>query len=230
MKFPDKPEVMPVQDRTGWRSYPNDAMNIQPDKSDAVFQVLQGDNNKSAPWGVRVYRCPRNTRTVELLFENIGGHGTIGVVNRQLIFAYTDKDWIQRWVKIPGYIPFDSDVSGTTVNIDETAMAAYKAQVALAQNTASQASYNANSALAMAKKSLEQDVAQENELIELRAQVQALQAQMLTRAQVEDIVWSKIWDVNYLIREGFRKGSSGIREVQDYLVDLATYIRTVVGR
>jgi len=51
---------------------------------------------------------------------------------------------------------------------------------------------------------------------------------VLSKAQIEDIVWTKIWDVNYLIRLGFIKGSSDIQQVQDYLVDLASYIKRIV--
>jgi uncharacterized protein YpbB len=52
----------------------------------------------------------------------------------------------------------------------------------------------------------------------------------LTKQQVEDIVWSKIWDINFLIRQGFRDGVSTIREVQDYLNDLTVFIKRIVGK
>lgn len=50
----------------------------------------------------------------------------------------------------------------------------------------------------------------------------------LTRQEVEDIVWSKIWDVNYLIRMGFIQGSSTISQVQDYLNDLTNFVKKII--
>jgi DUF917 family protein len=83
-----------------------------------------------------------------------------------------------------------------------------------------------------------------NQVESLRAEVRRLQAQIatltqqqqqmaqqiLSKSQIEDIVWAKIWDVNYLIRMGFLQGSSTIQQVQDYLNDLTVFIKRVVGK
>jgi hypothetical protein len=64
----------------------------------------------------------------------------------------------------------------------------------------------------------------------LEQQVAALQIQvnnLLTPQQVADLVWSKVWDINYQIRMGFLAGKSPIEQVQDYLNDLAVYIKKV---
>ena len=65
----------------------------------------------------------------------------------------------------------------------------------------------------------------------LEQQMAALQAQvntLLTPNQVADLVWSKVWDINYQIRMGFLAGKSPIEQVQDYLNDLAVYIKKVM--
>ena len=71
------------------------------------------------------------------------------------------------------------------------------------------------------------------QVVEQQKQIQALQAQvnaLLTPAQVADLVWAKVWDANYQIRMGFLAGRSAIQQVQDYLNDLAVYIRNVVKK
>ena len=118
--------------------------------------------------------------------------------------------------------------SSTVVNVDEAQVAGLKQGLGTAHATADRAIGAANQATAVARQA-ESDVdTLQAQVNALQAQVNAMQAQALTKAQVEDIVWAKIWDVNYLIRLGFIKGSSDIQQVQDYLVDLASYIKRIV--
>jgi hypothetical protein len=97
----------------------------------------------------------------------------------------------------------------------------------LAQNTANQAMATSNGVKNQIT-TLSADVtALKKQVATLTSQINNMQSQILNKQQIEDIVWSKIWDVNYLIRLGFIQGSSTIQQVQDYLVDLASYIKRV---
>lgn len=222
-----KPENLPVYEWFQFKSYPGDNPYFTYDKTGTIYQVTQGDNNKTAPWSVRVWRCKPKEKPVEI-FAVVAAHGALVEINGRLIFGYTTKDWIQQAVEIPGFIPFGTTPSGTVVNVDEKAMAAYKAQVALAQTTANQASFNATQALSMSQAQKTTIDNLSKQIASLQSQITTLQSQILSKQSIEDIVWTKIWDVNYLIRQGFRDGQSVIREVQDYLVDLASYIKRVM--
>ena len=75
-----------------------------------------------------------------------------------------------------------------------------------------------------------QMAALQTQISAMQNQISSLQSQIFTQQQIEDIVWQKIWDVNYLIRMGFLQGSSTIQQVQDYINDLAVYIKKVMGK
>ena len=109
-------------------------------------------------------------------------------------------------------------------------MAVYKQQVALAQTTANQAQYDSQQAIAQVNNLKTQVANLQAQITKLNVQVASLSAQQLTPQQIQDIVWSKIWDVNYLIRLGFVNGSSPDPQVQAYITDDATFIKNVVGK
>lgn len=208
------------------RSYPASGKTFTIDKTGTIYETYMGDLNKTAKFGLRVFRTKPGGKPEELFYTD--GGGSLTVINKKLYIGYTDSNWASWYDEIPGYIDPSDTPSSTVVKVDEAAMAVYKDQVALAQKTANSAQYNANDAITRANKAQSEVDVLENRVAKLEAVVSGMQNQILNKQQVEDIVWAKIWDVNYLIREGFRNGSSAIREVQDYLVDLATYIRNIM--
>jgi hypothetical protein len=208
------------------RSYPASGKTFTIDKTGTIFETYMGDLNKTAKFGLRVFRTKLGGKPEELFYTD--GGGSLVVINKKLYIGYTDSNWASWYDEIPGYIDPSDTPSSQVVKVDESAMAVYKDQVALAQKTANNAQYNATTAQASVVSVTNQVNSLDSRVDKLEALVSGLQKQQLTQQQVEDIVWSKIWDVNYLIREGFRQGSSTIREVQDYLVDLATYIKNTV--
>jgi len=223
------PVIVPVKLPVSFKSYPAQCAPFAPDKSGAMYQVVIGDLNKTAPWGLYVFRTPKGGKQEQLFFVP-GANGDLYVYNKKLYVAYCDSNWQQWTAEIPGYIPFPDQPSGTVVNINESAMAVYKQQVSLAQTTANNASASAQSANASISEMRTQIRTMQNQITSLQNQITALQSQLLTRAQIEDIVWTKIWDVNYLIRIGFLQGSSPLQQVQDYLNDLTVFIKRVVGK
>ena len=219
----------PVASPVTFKSYPASGLTQFTDKTGTIYQSQQGDNNKTAPWGQRVWRVKPGGKPEEL-FCIVGGHGDLVVDYKTLIFEYCDANWKQwTWV-VPGYIDPSDTPSSKVVNVDESAMAVYKQQVALAQNTANQASYNATQALNTSNDLKKQVSTLNGQIADLQNQINAMKSTILSQQQIEDIVWSKIWDVNYMIRMGFLQGSSTIQQVQDYLNDLAVYIKKVVGK
>jgi D-alanyl-D-alanine dipeptidase len=119
------------------------------------------------------------------------------------------------------------------VNVDESSLNAVKQSVATAQAMANSASSQALQAKTTASAANNTAAAALAKVAEQSKQIEQLQAQinaLLTPNQVTDLVWSKIWDVNYLIRLGFVEGKSADPSVQNYLVDLAYYIKKWVNK
>jgi hypothetical protein len=192
-----------------------------------TFSVGKLGNQK---WKGRIWRIPPDGSNAQIMLE-VPGSAQLYVVQGKLLCVWIDTNDGGGYnakikvTEIEGYIPLDSDISGTVVDIDAT-------QLNMMQQQLNTAQYNAGRAQASAEKAQGTATATAKSLASLTERVARLERQGgggggLTRQQVEDIVWSKIWDVNYLIREGFRNGQSAIREVQDYLVDLASYIKRV---
>lgn len=206
------------------------AGSIVIDKTGTVFQVWTGRLTNPGAFGPHIYRTVQGGMPELVWFLEDANGQYLVIMNKQLYFSYTPAksgQWLQQ---IDGYIDPSDEPSSKVVNVDESALNAVKQSVTTAQTTANNAdskAMKAQTAATNAQKTADNAKAQ---ITALQAQVNALQAQMLNRAQIEDIVWSKIWDVNYLIRQGFIAGSSSIQQVQDYLVDLASYIRRIVGK
>lgn len=208
------------------RSYPASGKTFTIDKTGTIYESYMGDLNKTAKFGLRVFRTKPSGKPEELFYCD--GNGYLTVINKKLMIGYTDSNWESWYEEIPGYIDPSDTPSSQVVNVNEAAMAVYKNQVDLAQKTANNAQAAAIDATNKANQAQSEVDRVEKRVDKLEAIVAGMQQQILSKQQIEDIVWSKIWDVNYLIREGFRNGKSSIREVQDYLVDLATYIKAVM--
>lgn len=210
------------------QSYPAGGLSFTIDKTGTLYHIHTGRLVANGPWGIRLYRTIPNGNP-ELLWFGKDCNGSLTVINKKLYLGFNDN-WKQKYFEVPGYIDPSDEPSSTIVNVNEAAMQTYKLQVANAQSQSNQASASASTAITISNANTNKITSLEQRLMALETKVQTMQSQILSRQQIEDIVWSKIWDVNYLIRLGFVKGSSSIREVQDYLVDLATYIRNITGK
>ena len=198
------------------------------DKAGTVFQVWTGRLTNPGAFGPHIYRTVQGGKPELVWFlENANGQYMV-IMNKQLYFSYTPAksgQWLQQ---IDGYIDPSDTPSSQVVNVDESALNAVRQSIVAVQGIATTADYKATNAQTTANNAQATADNAKAQIAALQSQVNALQNQVLTKAQVEDIVWAKIWDVNYLIRLGFVKGSSDIQQVQDYLVDLASYIKRIV--
>lgn len=208
-------------------SYSAGGANFYIDKTGAIYQTWVGRTVAGGDWGSHVYRTAPGAPST-LLFFQPNSNGYLEVMNSQLWFGFCDQRGAQWRLLIDGYIDPSDTPSSTVINVDEAQVAGLKQGLNTAQATADRAIGAANQAVGVANQADSDVNALTAQVAALQNQVNALQAQALTKAQVEDIVWAKIWDVNYLIRLGFIKGSSDIQQVQDYLVDLASYIKRIV--
>lgn len=223
------PVIIPQRMPVPTKSYPAQGAPCTYDRTGADYTVQVGNLSGAGPWGFYLFRTPKGGKPQQLFFAP-DSNGDLVVINRKLYIRYCDKNWIQWWAEVPGYIDPDNQPSSQTINVNEAAMAVYKQQVALAQNTA-------NGAMAQSQTANNQVESLRAEIRRLQAQIatltqqqQQMAQQILSKSQIEDIVWAKIWDVNYLIRMGFLQGSSTIQQVQDYLNDLTVFIKRVVGK
>jgi hypothetical protein len=203
------------------------------DKTGTVFQVWTGRLTNPGPWGPHIYRtAPGGKPELVWFIENANGTQLM-IMNKQLWFAYTPQNGGQWLQQIDGYIDPSDTPSSKIVDVDETQVATLKQSIATAQAMASQANAKALQAQTTASAANNTAAAALAKVTEQTKQIQALQAQvnaLLTPAQVNDLVWSKVWDANYQIRMGLLAGRSAIQQVQDYLNDLAVYIRNVTGK
>lgn len=210
-------------------NYPTYLWQLITDKTGAVYQTLNGDIGPGTPWGTRVWRIPPG-KPAELVYFVQDGNGQLYVdqMNKRLLFLGTDKNRRPFWIVIEGYIHPADCPDSTVVNINETQTALLKQGIATANSTANSAYTLASNATASANDARAQILNLQKQITNMQGQINTMQGQIIPRSQIEDIVWSKIWDVNYLIRLGFITGSSTIEQVQQYLIDLAAYIKRVM--
>ena len=208
-------------------SYSAAGANFFIDKTGAIYQTWLGRTAPGSDWGSHVYRTAPGAKP-QLMFFQAGINGYLEVINKELWFGYCDARGAQWRLLIDGYIDPSDTPSSAVVDVDEAQVAGLKQSIGTAQATADRAAGLANTAQSTSNQARKDVATMQVRIGELQNQITALQAQSLTKSQVEDIVWAKIWDVNYMIRLGFIKGSSDIQQVQDYLVDLASYIKRIV--
>jgi hypothetical protein len=213
-------------------SYSASGCSFVIDKTGTTFQVTVCSTVAGGPWGPHVVRTVRGGQP-QIVWFIPGSAGTLVILNKQLYFGYVDSNGQQWYQPISGYIDPSDTPSSTVVNVDESALNAVKQSVTVANTTANQAGATANGAQDTANGAMANTQQLKARVTSLEQQVATLQNQvntLLTPNQVADLVWAKVWDANYQIRMGFLAGKSTIQQVQDYLNDLAVYIRNVVKK
>ena len=226
MTQPQPPTPLPMINS----SYAGSGCSFVIDKTGTTFQVTVCSTVDGGPWGPHVVRTARGG-PVQVVWFIPGTAGSLVILNKQLYLGYVDSNGQQWYQPISGYIDPSDTPSSTVVNVDESALNAVKQSVTAADNAANNAASIANNAKDTANGAMDNTQKLKARVTTLEQQVATMQNQinqLLTPNQVADLVWAKVWDANYQIRMGFIAGKSSIQQVQDYLNDLASYIKRIV--
>jgi len=198
-------------------NYTSTRTEIQPDKSGALYTTSMGSPGASIAFGINVWKSIPG-KPDELIMSYPGHHGSLHILNKQLILALNTPDRRQLLVPIEGYIYPGDNVNATTVNINDRQVAELKQMIANVQA--------ANDRLA-------NRVAQAEAVNTLQArQIKELQDRPaggggMTEQQIADLVWTKLWDAFYLIRMGMNAGWSNDANIQGWITDLTSFIKKV---
>jgi hypothetical protein len=201
---------------------------VEPDKSGAIYHTSMGSNSTGAPFGIHLWKDAPGKPPQEILFYP-GDHGALKVMGNTLYFIHNraaQKD--SQLEEIPGYIYPGDTVPSTVVNINDKQVAELKQQLGTAQN-------QANAAYAQSQKAMSLVSSLSNQVEALTARVTKLEqsgggTSPVDKQQIEDIVWQKIMDVMWIIRQAMNSGSSTDPNIQGYLMDLTAFIKKVVGK
>ena len=200
-------------------NYGGQITNFAPDRTGAVYSLNLCRLTPNGPWGPRVYRIPPKGAPQLIAFVQDASAGHLVVANRKLYFLYSVNGKCYS-DQIEGYIDPDDTPSSNVVNINTSQIQTLQQQI----TTSNQMINAQNAKIAQLTTQVNQ---QAKTLQTVQAQISQIQSQLLTQSQVEDIVWTKTWDILYLIRLGYLQGSSSIQNVQAWLNDLAVYIRSI---
>jgi hypothetical protein len=201
---------------------------VEQDKTSAIYHTSMGANSSGAPFGIHLWKEVAGKPPQEILFYP-GDHGALKVIGKTLFFIHNraaQKD--SQLEEVPGYIYPGDAVSSTVVNINDKQVAELKQQLGTAQN-------QANAAFAQSQKAMTLVSSLSNQVSALNARVTKLEqngggSATVDEAKIADIVWQKIMDVMWIIRQAMNSGSSTDSNIQGYLVDLTAFIKKVVGK
>ena len=201
---------------------------VEPDKTGAIYHTSMGANSSGAPFGIHVWKELPGKPPQEILFY-AGDHGALKVMGNTLFFIHNraaQKD--SQLEEIPGYIYPGDTVPSTVVNINDKQVAELKQQLGTAQA-------QANAAYAQSQKAMTLVSNLTSQVNALNARVTKLEqngggAAPIDEGKIADIVWQKIMDVMWIIRQAMNSGSSTDPNIQGYLVDLTAFIKKVVGK
>ena len=194
------------------------------DKTGTVFQTVNGRLVPNGAWGVYVFRCPPNAKPEQVYFLQ-DGHGTLTVDGKRLVLLATDKNWQMFIIEIKGYVAPPDCPDSDVVDINEVQLATLRQSIATAQAQASQAYAMAQTATNRCNDLSTQVVNQQKQINDLTQRVNAL----LTPSQVNDLVWQKLKDMNYLYRLAFNAwpAQSPDPDIRAYVDDLVSLIKRV---
>lgn len=198
-------------------NYTSTRTEIEPDKTGALYTTSMGSPSASVAFGINVWKTPKNGKP-QLILSFPGHHGSLHVLNKQLILALNTPDRRQLLVEIEGYIHPDDKPSSKVVNINDKQVAELKQMIANVQA--------ANDRLASRVASVESvNVRQAQEIAELKKNNSGTSD--ISEQKIADIVWAKIWDVIYLIRMDMNAGWSNDPNIQGWINDLTSFIKKV---
>jgi hypothetical protein len=193
------------------------------DKTGALYMTSMGSPNGGTGFGINLWRIPPN-KPAQLLMNFPGDHGSLHILNKQLVFVRNGANRSQTFTLVPGYIHPDDSVSGTTVNINDAQLNTLNQQISTALRIAGAADTKATATAAQMTKLLA-------EVASLRKRVEALESGAgsgtVNEQKIADIVWAKLWDAFYLIRMGMNAGISKDPNIQGWINDLESFIKRV---
>jgi len=205
---------------TGLITYTATKTDTITDKSGALYITSMGATTPGTPFGIRVWRIAKGMKVKQEVLFYPGDHGGLAVLWGKLFFVHNQAGSKKIVLEeIPGFIPEDGTVSNTVVNINE-------AQLALVNQLIQTATKRAEGGYAQSSQAMARIIALEKRvaILEARPAVSSSPAG-LSKVQIEDIVWTKIWDIFFLLRGGMNEGSSKITDVQNWINDLTSFIR-----
>lgn len=209
------------------------AGSIVIDRAGTIFQVWTGRLTNPGAWGSRIFRTVKGGKPELVWFIEDANVGTLIIMNNKLFIPYQPPRGIQWLQQLDGYIDPSDEPSSNVVDVDESALNSVKQSITVVQSSTNTIDYKATRAQNTAQDAQTTANNAKAQIDALQAKINKMQAQidsLMTPNQVADLVWSKVWDVNYQIRMGFIAGKSSIQQVQDYLNDLTTFIRKIVGK
>ena len=190
---------------------------IEPDKTGALYSTSMGKPSPSIDFGINVWKTPKN-QPPQLIQSFPGCHGSLHVINGVLYLALNSPNKKQSLVEIEGYIPPDSKVSGTTVNINDKQVAELKQMINNLGASMNQLANRVSAVEAVNSK-------QSKEIEELKRNNSG--GSQISEQKIADIVWSKLWDSIYLMRMGMNAGWSNDPNIQGWINDLTSFIKKV---
>lgn len=198
------------------------------DRTGTRYQQIVGRQSDKSAWGLHIWRTPPNGKSELLMFLKDCNGGLL-INNRQLMVVYCDASGRQHEAVVPGFIYWDDTPSSTIVNVNEAQVAVLKQENATTRTIADSADSTARFAVMQTDILTKSLVELQKKVNALQQQVETLQSQQLTQSQVEDIVWAKIRDMNYLYRLAFIEYPRRVAdpEINAYVTDLCTLIRKV---
>ena len=207
---------------TGLITYTATKTDTITDKSGALYITSMGATAPGTPFGIRVWRIAKGMKVRQEVLFYPGDHGGLAVLWGKLFFVHNQAGSKKIVLEeIPGFIPEDGTLSSTTVNLNES-------QLALINKMIETATKRAEGAYAQSSQAMARIVALEKRIAALEARPAASSSPAgLSKAQIEDIVWTKIWDIFFLLRGGMNEGSSKMTDVQNWINDLTAFIRRV---
>lgn len=198
-------------------NYTSTRTEIQPDKTGALYTTSMGSPGASIGFGINVWKSVQG-KPDQLLLSFPGHHGSLHVLNKQLILALNTPDRRQLLIPIEGYVYPGDTVNSTTVNINDKQVAELKQMIANVQA--------ANDRLANRVAQIEAVNAQQARQIK-ELQDRPSGGGSVNEQQIADIVWTKLWDAFYLIRMGMNAGWSNDPNIQGWINDLTSFIKKV---
>ncbi len=201
-------------------NYGGQITNIAPDRTGAIYSLNLCRLVPNGPWGPRVYRIPPKGAPQLISFVQDASAGHLVVANRKLYFLYSLSGRCYYQI-IEGYIDPDDTPSSTVVNINTSQIQTLQQQITTLQQQIT--AVTQETALLRSRQNQQATILQS-----CLDKIGELQSQIMTPDQIADLVWSKTWDILYLIRLGYLQGSSSVQQVQDWLNDLTVFIRRVI--
>jgi len=223
--------MKPVQIPLEMGTYGATTPTFTVDKTGAIYTTTVGNLRGNGPWGTRLWKIEVGKKAQQLFFAP--GNISLIPVDGKMMVVFTDPSNGRGYnapifyFELPGFIPAESAVSGTTVNINDAQVAEMKLAIQTATTLANRAVAAGDSAATLTS----QVNTLANRIDDLENQIRQLEAQKpaqsLSKQEIADLVWSKIWDMLWILRQDMSKGTASDPNSQGWINDLTAFIKKV---